>query len=84
MVKADGISAFKSPKRMLVRFFMSSRDKWKQKYMDAKAEIKRYKNQAADARRSRERWKAKVELLEAELASARTEAAAADKNRRRR
>jgi chromosome segregation ATPase len=49
---------------MLVRFFRSSRDKWKQKYMDVKTEIKRYKNRAADAGRSRDQWKTKARELE--------------------
>lgn len=57
---------FKSPLRLLVRFFRRSRDNWKQKCMAAKAQIKGYKVQAADARRSREQWKAKAEFWEAE------------------
>lgn len=67
VVESDELSKFKSPARMLVRFFQRSRNKWKQKYMGIKTEIKRYKNQAADARRSREQWKAKAQLLESEL-----------------
>ena len=91
VVKTDDISTYKSPQRMLVRFFRCSRDNWKQKYMDIKAQIKRFKNQAADARRSREQWKTKAESfqakfhrLEAELAAlqARQQAAEADKKLR--
>jgi hypothetical protein len=67
VVASDASSAYKSPLRMLVRFFRRSRDNWKQKYMGIKAEIKRFKNQAADARRSREKWKAKAEALAAEV-----------------
>lgn len=67
VVRSHELSEFKSPLRMLVRFFRRSRDNWKQKYMGIKTEIKRHKNQAADARRSREQWKAKAELLEAKL-----------------
>jgi uncharacterized protein YdaU (DUF1376 family) len=63
VVSPDACSSFKSPVRILVRFFRRSRDQWKQKYMDLKSEIKRYKNQAADARRSRDQWKVKVEAL---------------------
>jgi uncharacterized protein YdaU (DUF1376 family) len=66
VLPSDELKAFKSPQRMLVRFFQRSRDNWKQKCMRIKAEIKRYKNQAADARRSREQWRAKAEALEAE------------------
>lgn len=66
VLPSDELKSFKSPQRMLVRFFQRSRDNWKQKYMRVKADIKRYRNQAADARRSREQWRAKAEALEAE------------------
>ena len=68
---------FKSPLRILVRAFRKSRDKWKQKYMEIKKEIKRFRNQAADARKSREMWKrrgeqfqSRIQELEAQLARA--------------
>lgn len=48
---------FKSPRRILVRFFKRSRDNWKRKYMEIKKEIKRLHNRAADARKSRDHWK---------------------------
>lgn len=60
------VSQWKSPLRILVRSFQRSRDNWKQTYMALKADLKRYKNRAADARRSRERWKAKAQTLETE------------------
>lgn len=87
-VKTNDVSSLKSPRRILVRFFQRSRDKWKEKYMSLKADIKRFKNQAADARRSREQWRAQAESsqaevrrLEAELAELRS-GEAADKKRR--
>lgn len=67
VVNTDDLSLFKSPLRILVRSFRRSRDKWKQKYMGLKCEIKRFRNQAADARRSREQWKTKAEGLLAEV-----------------
>lgn len=67
VVESDDLAKFKSPLRMLVRFFQRSRNKWKGKYMAAKVRIKRCKNQVADVRRSREQWKAKAQLLEAEV-----------------
>ena len=67
MSSSEVSSTFKSPVRILARFFQSSRDNWKQKYVDLKAEIKRYKNQAADARRSRDAWKNKVRALEEQM-----------------
>ncbi len=66
VVNSNGKSTFKSPLRILVRSFQRSRDNWKQKYMAIKAEIKRYKNQAADARRSREKWKVQAQAFEAQ------------------
>lgn len=63
--KSVGLSDLKSPVRVLVRSFRISRDKWKSKYMTLKAQIKRFRNQAADARRSRETWKAKARNLAA-------------------
>jgi uncharacterized protein YdaU (DUF1376 family) len=66
IVKSNDVSTLKSPPRILVRFFHRSRDNWKQKYMAVKAEIKRFKNQAADARRSRQQWKAKAQTFKAE------------------
>ena len=85
------MSAFKSPLRILVRSFRSSRDNWKQKCLRTKKDIKRFKNKAADSVKSRDQWKrkfeqlqARTESLEAELAQLRAEsqaATAAKKNR---
>lgn len=67
-------SSYRSPQRVLVDWFHRSRDKWKQKYLEVKAEIKRFKNRAYDLEKSRERWKAEatsrqrqVEALQAEV-----------------
>lgn len=67
VVHSEGVSKFKSPARMLIRFFRSSRDKWKHKYMEIKRDVKRFKNQAHDARRSRADWKEKALALEAQV-----------------
>lgn len=88
-VETDDISTFKSPRHVLVRSFLRSRENWKQKYMEIKAEIKRFKNQAGDARRSREQWKEKAESAQAEVRWLQAELAelqsreAADKKHRR-
>ena len=78
------LSTFKSPLRILVRSFRSSRDNWKQKCLRTKKDIKRFKNKAADAVKSRDQWKQKfqqlqeqTESLEAELAQLRAESQAA-------
>jgi len=48
---------YNSPRRVLVAFFARSRDKWKQKYMHQKTEMKRLKNRVADVTKSREKWR---------------------------
>jgi len=55
---------FRSPNRILVRFFRKSRDQWKQKHQALQEEMKRLTNQVADVRRSRERWRQKAEAAE--------------------
>jgi septal ring factor EnvC (AmiA/AmiB activator) len=64
---------FRSPNRILARFFRKSRDQWKEKYQALQEEMKRLTNQVADVRRSRERWREKAEA--AEGAAKRMEAA---------
>lgn len=83
------LSSFKSPQRMLVRCFLKSRDKWKAKCQQAKRDIKRSKNKAADAVKSRDRWKRKCEKLEtdkqrleAELAQLRAQASCAGEGKK--
>jgi uncharacterized protein YlxW (UPF0749 family) len=63
--KVPSPRTFRSPKRILARFFRKSRDRWKEKYQTLQKEAKRLTNQAADARRSRERWREKAEAAEA-------------------
>lgn len=77
---------YKSPRRVLVAFFARSRDKWKRKYMDQKAELKRLKNRVADVTKSREKWRdeadtfrRRAEELEVENTGLREQAAALKK-----
>jgi chromosome segregation ATPase len=56
-VGKDDLSSYRSPRRVLADWFRKSRDHWKQKYMDVKAEIKRFKNRAYDLQKSRDHWK---------------------------
>jgi hypothetical protein len=58
---------FKSPQRILVRFFEKSRDGWKAKYQALRKERKRFQNQAADATRARDSWRQRAESSEAEV-----------------
>ncbi len=57
----------RSPKRILVRFFRRSRDRWKEKYKAAKLELKKRGNEVADVRKSRQAWRGKAEESEAEV-----------------
>ena len=57
---------FRSPNRILARFFRKSRDRWKQKCQAVKGDLKRRSNELADVRRSREAWRQKAEEAQAE------------------
>jgi len=49
---------YRSPNRILARSFRMARDRWKQKYMNARAELKRARQLAAERGDSRDRWRA--------------------------
>ena len=49
---------YRSPNRVLARSFRIGRDKWKQKYMDARADLKRSRQLATERGDSRDRWRA--------------------------
>lgn len=59
---------YKSPQRKLVTFFEKSRNQWKSKCRDAKAEVKRLKNRIRFLERSKADLKRRVQELEDELA----------------
>jgi chromosome segregation ATPase len=59
--------SFRSPRRILVRFFRKSRDRWKEKYKAAKRELKKRGNEVADVRKSRQAWREKAEESETEV-----------------
>jgi chromosome segregation ATPase len=84
--EAAGYSHYKSPKHAQVWFLFRSRRTWKQKYMKLKAEIKRMRNNVADARRSREKARLEAEAqrqradaLEAEVKRLREQAGRGEK-----
>jgi len=65
---------YKSPARKLIRFFESSRDRWKQKYLDLQQARKLLSNQVRAVEKSRKRWREiaraqqqRAEQLEREL-----------------
>ena len=47
----------KSPRRILVRSLLKSRNKLRAKYRELRAECKRWRNQAAAVERSRSTWR---------------------------
>jgi hypothetical protein len=62
---------YRSPNRVLVRSFRISRNKWKKKYMDTRADLKRSRQLATERGDARDRWRteydsAKEQALAAE------------------
>lgn len=57
----------------LARWLEKSRDAWKRKYMDLKAEVHRMNVRVADVLKSRERWKQRAEDSEAQIAQLQAE-----------
>ena len=68
---------FKSPRRVLLRSFLRSRERWKAKYMAQKPKVKRLRVQAADAQRARDNFRERAETAEAEVQQVRAELALA-------
>ena len=64
---------YRSPTEKLARFFKGSRDKWKEKCMEAKLRVKRLQTKVADLQTSRGRWKEEAKQLRAEVAHLREE-----------
>ncbi len=58
---------YKSRPGLLLPFFERSRDGWKRKCKQAKAELKLAKNQSRAVEKSRARWKTRVKELELEV-----------------
>lgn len=57
----DKVRKYRSPNRILVRSFRLARDKWKQKYLDTRAALKRARQLATERGDSRDRWHAEYE-----------------------
>jgi predicted nuclease with TOPRIM domain len=57
----------------LVYWFRKSRDAWKRKYRDLKAEVHRMKVRVADLIKSRDRWRERAEVSEAKVAELQSE-----------
>lgn len=63
---------YRSPNRVLARSFRMARDKWKQKYMDARAELKRARKLSTERGDSRDRWHAECEAAKEQTRAAET------------
>lgn len=60
MVQAAEGTVYKSRPKLLVRFFEKSRDGWKSKCREAKAELKKARNLICWLETSRDDWKARA------------------------
>jgi len=67
--QAKSLDEFGSPMRVLAAFFQKSRDKWKQRCMDAKKELKRFKVRVHDVSKSRDAWREQAKSKQRELES---------------
>lgn|SRR5215510_4380692 len=61
-------ATYKSPPRKLVKFFHKSRDQWKGKCLQAKADLKKLKKKLSGVHARHQRWQSRVHALEEELA----------------
>jgi hypothetical protein len=61
------VESYRSPRTKLLRFFVRSRDGWKQKCQVAKLRIKRLSNRLQKLKVSRDRWKEQYRTLSNEL-----------------
>lgn len=59
--------SYRSPARVLARFFERSRDLWKAKYKQLQERIKAFRTEVRDLRRSRDRWRTRAEALESTI-----------------
>jgi chromosome segregation ATPase len=62
-----------SPMRKLMRFFKSSRDKWKAKYADLRKKYRVIDNKVRAVTKSRERWRQMAEQAQQEARRLREE-----------
>lgn len=61
---------YRSPNRVLARSFRLARDKWKNKYMDTRAELKRARKLASERDASRNQWRVDCEAAIAQARAA--------------
>ena len=69
----DETPGYRSPLRVLARFFEKSRDLWKAKYQALQERVKQFRTEVRDLRRARDRWRAKAEALERQIGELRAQ-----------
>jgi uncharacterized protein YlxW (UPF0749 family) len=70
-----GKRKYTTSRRVQAWFLQRSRDRWKAKYKQLKAEAKRLQNRVNDVTHSRQKWRGQAEELEAENAALKEQAA---------
>lgn len=63
---------YRSPNRILARSFRIARDKWKQKCLDTRADLKRARQLATERGDSRDRWRAECDAAKEQARAAET------------
>ena len=63
---------YSSPAHKLIKFFRSSRDKWKAKHQRVKKELKLSQNQMRAVEKSRVKWRQEAEAVHGEIARLQT------------
>jgi uncharacterized protein YlxW (UPF0749 family) len=63
----DGKRQYVTCWRIQAWFLRRSRDNWKRKYMELKAEAKRLQNRVHDVTRSREQWREQAQFQEQQI-----------------
>jgi hypothetical protein len=61
---------YRSPNRILARSFRLARDKWKQKYMETRADLKRARKLATERGDSRDRWRTECDTAKEQARAA--------------
>ena len=67
------IDQFTSPTRKLLRFFRSSRDRWKGKCIELRRQHKKLQNQCRAVEKSRQTWRQRAQHAEQQLAELQVE-----------
>ena len=70
---AEEPRGYRSPWRVLARFFEKSRDAWKAKHQALQERVKQFRTEVRDLRRSRDGWRAKATALEKQIGELRAQ-----------